>query len=113
FPYTTLFRSGRGGMGTVFKAVHAKLDKVVAVKVLSGRRWPDPEAVARFEREVRAVGRLDHPNIVRATDADDADGVPFLVMEFVDGENLAALVRRCGPRPLPEARGLIRQAAAG
>lgn len=104
---------GQGGMGTVFRAVHTKLDKVVAVKVLSGKRWADPSAVVRFEREMKAVGRLAHSNIVQATDADDADGVPFLVMEFVDGENLSALVRRTGPRPLAEACGLIRQAAAG
>ncbi len=104
---------GEGGMGTVFRAVHTKLDKVVAVKVLSGKRWNDPSAVIRFEREMKAVGRLAHPNIVQATDADAADGVPFLVMEFVDGENLSALVKRTGPRPLAEACGLIRQAAAG
>ena len=111
--YRLVEEVGHGGMGTVFKAVHAKLDKVVAVKVLSGKRWHDPAAVARFEREVKAVGRLSHPNIVQATDAGDADGVPFLVMEFVDGETLAALVRRGGPLPLSEACGLIRQAAAG
>ncbi len=104
---------GRGGMGVVFRAVHAKLDKVVAVKVLSGKRWHDPTAVSRFEREMRAVGRLGHPNIVQATDAGDAAGVPFLVMEFVDGQNLAALVKRDGPRSLAEAGELVRQAAAG
>jgi serine/threonine protein kinase/formylglycine-generating enzyme required for sulfatase activity len=111
--YRLMEKVGRGGMGMVFKAVHVKLDRVVAVKVLSGRRWQDPAAVARFEREMKAVGRLDHPNIVHATDAGDSDGVPFLVMEFVDGENLAALVRRRGPLPLAEACGLVRQAAAG
>src|SRR5262245_53476940 len=111
--YRLVEKVGHGGMGTVFKAIHVKLDKVVAVKVLSGRRWHDPEAVVRFEREMKAVGRLDHPNIVRATDADDSNGVPFLVMEYVDGENLASLVRRAGLLPLPDACGLIRQAAAG
>ena len=111
--YHLVAKVGQGGMGTVFRAVHTKLDKVVAVKVLSGRQWNDPSAVARFEREMKAVGRLAHPNIVQATDADDADGVPFLVMEFVDGENLSALVKRAGPRPLAEAVGLLRQAAAG
>ncbi len=104
---------GRGGMGAVFRAVHVKLGKTVAVKVLDGRRWRDPSAVARFEREMKAVGRLDHPNVVRATDAGDADGTPFLVMEFVDGETLSALVRRVGPLPLAVAAPLLRQAAAG
>lgn len=97
-------------MGTVYKAIHTKLDKVVALKVLSGKRWNDPSAVIRFEREMKVVGRLGHPNIVQAT---DADGVPFLVMEFVDGENLSIRVKWRGPLPLPEAIHLIRQAAAG
>ncbi|MFO0797590.1 MAG: bifunctional serine/threonine-protein kinase/formylglycine-generating enzyme family protein [Gemmataceae bacterium] len=104
---------GRGGMGTVFRAVHARLDKVVAVKVLTGRRWGDPDAAARFAREMKAVGRLAHPHVVQATDAGDADGVPFLVMEYVEGLTLSALVRRDGPRPVAEACDLVRQAAAG
>jgi serine/threonine protein kinase len=111
--YRLVENIGRGGMGTVFKAVHTKLDKVVAVKVLSGRRWHAPEAAVRFEREMKAVGRLDHPNIVKASDAGDADGVPYLVMEFVDGETLSALVRRGGPLPLSTACALVCQAAAG
>jgi eukaryotic-like serine/threonine-protein kinase len=111
--YRLVEHLGRGGMGTVFKAVHVKLDKVVALKVLAGRRWNDPEAVVRFEREMKVVGRLDHPNIVKASDAGDADGVPFLVMEFLDGETLSTLVQRGGPLPLFRACGLIRRAAAG
>jgi eukaryotic-like serine/threonine-protein kinase len=104
---------GRGGMGTVFRAVHTKLDKVVALKILSGKRWNDPAAVVRFEREMKAVGRLSHPHIVRATDAGDAGGIPFLVMELIDGDNLSALVRRSGPRPVAEAIAWVRQAAVG
>ncbi|HYH66356.1 MAG TPA: serine/threonine-protein kinase, partial [Urbifossiella sp.] len=111
--YRLVERVGKGGMGVVYKAVHAKLDKVVAVKVLSGRRWGDPAAAVRFAREMRAVGRLAHPNVVAATDAGEADGVPFLVMEYVEGETLSALVGRAGPRPAPEACALVRQAAAG
>jgi len=110
--YRLVEKIGQGGMGTVFKAIHTKLDKVVALKVLSGKRWNDPSAVIRFERIMKAVGRLAHPNIVQATDADDVDGVLFLVMEFVDGENLSAYVKRRGPLLLSEATQLIRQAAA-
>lgn len=104
---------GRGGMGAVFKAVHVKLDRVVAVKVLYGRKWPDNSAAERFAREMKAVGRLSHPNIVQATDAGEADGVPFLVMEYVDGVTLAALVKQRGPLPAAQACDLISQAAAG
>ena len=60
---------GRGGMGAVYKALHTKLNKVVALKVLPADRLKDPGAVQRFEREMQAVGQLDHPNIVRAMDA--------------------------------------------
>ena len=111
--YRLLEKIGQGGMGSVYKAVHTKLDKVVAVKVLYGKRWDDTSAVVRFAREMKVIGRLSHPNIVQATDADDADGTPFLVMEFLDGENLSAYVKRVGPRPLPEAVAIIRQAVAG
>ena len=104
---------GRGGMGRVYKALHTKLDKVVALKVLSRECMHKPTAVARFERERRAVGRLDHPNIVRATDAGEVDGVHFLVMEFVAGADLDALLRRVGPLDIADACELMRQTAVG
>jgi serine/threonine protein kinase len=111
--YQLLGRIGQGGMGTVCKAIHLRLAKTVAVKVLRWSRKNDPESIARFEREMRAVGRLDHPNIVRASDAGVADGVHFLVMEFVDGVDLSRLVRKAGPLPLTEACRYVIQAAAG
>jgi len=78
--YTLLAKLGEGGMGTVYKARHTRLDKVVALKVLPPERMRDAQAVARFEREMRAVGKLDHPHIVRAMDAGEVNGTRFLVM---------------------------------
>jgi serine/threonine protein kinase len=111
--YRLLEKIGEGGMGAVFKAVHLRLEKVVAVKLLLAGRADDPQAVARFRREMRAVGRLNHPHIVRATDAGEADGYHFLAMDFVEGIDLARLVKARGPLPVAAACELVRQAALG
>jgi serine/threonine protein kinase/formylglycine-generating enzyme required for sulfatase activity len=111
--YRLLEELGEGGMGTVYRAVHARLERVVAVKVLRRGRWADPASLTRFGREMKAVGRLRHPNIVHATDAGEADGVPYLVMELIDGRNLARVVKEDGPLPLAEACEAVRQAAVG
>jgi|GEM_PF-2084865 len=111
--YELLSLLGQGGMGAVYQARHRKLGKVVALKVLPGERLQDRHAVARFEREMRAVGQLDHPNIVAAHDAGEINGTHYLVMELVDGVDLATLVRQTGPLPVAEACELIRQAAQG
>ncbi|OYV89112.1 MAG: hypothetical protein B7Z73_07220, partial [Planctomycetia bacterium 21-64-5] len=111
--YAILEAIGRGGMGTVYRAVHTRLDKVVAIKVLSPHRLGDAAAVPRFEREMRAVGKLSHPNIVAATDAGEVGGALFLVMEFVDGIDLARLLKRRGPLGVAEACEIARQAAVG
>ena len=96
--YRLLEELGRGGMGRVYKALHTKLDRVVAVKVSAPRPRGRPAgAIDRFEREMKAVGRLAHPNIVQAYDAREIDGTPVLIMEFVDGLDLAEIVRRVGP----------------
>lgn len=112
-PYELGTEIGTGGMGSVYRATHSKLGRTVAVKVLHGRRLSQPDAIARFEREMKAVGQLEHPNIVRATDADEDDGVQYLVMEYLDGIDLSSLVRQHGPLPVPEACELVRQAAQG
>lgn len=109
--YRILSKLGSGGMGCVFKALHPVMDREVALKVISSRLLASREAVARFQREVRAVARLHHSNIVEAHDADSAGDVQFLVMEFVDGSDLAHLVRRDGALPADRAADYVRQAA--
>jgi serine/threonine protein kinase len=111
--YQLLEELGHGGMGTVYKALHTKLDRVVALKVVAKGRVDDARAIARFEREMKAIGRLDHPQIVRAHDAREIDGRPVLVMEFVEGLDLARLVGRTGRLRVPDACELARQVAVG
>jgi len=111
--YQVLEKLGEGGMGTVYKARHTRLDKLVAVKVLRREQMADPRSVARFEREMKAVGRVDHPHLVRAMDAREIDGTRFLVMEYVEGKNLAELVRHRGALRIPDACELARQVALG
>jgi serine/threonine protein kinase len=111
--YELLAKLGEGGMGAVYKALHTKLNKCVALKILPAGRLAEAQAVARFEREMKAVGRLSHPNIVAAHDAGEADGHHYLVTELVDGVDLSTLVHRCGPLPIAEACEMIRRAAEG
>ena len=111
--YQVIELAGVGGMGVVYKAQHPKLKRLVAIKLLPVHRWTGPAAVARFEREMEVIGALDHPNIVRASDAGDEAGMHFLVMDFVDGFDLSRLVRRTGPLPIADACEIIRQAAQG
>lgn len=111
--YRLLQQIGAGGMGTVYRAEHLHLKKPVAVKLVSPNRLADETVLARFRREMEVVGRLDHPNIVRATDAGETDSIHYLVMEFIDGLNLTQIVKRCGPLPVAESCELIRQAALG
>jgi serine/threonine protein kinase len=103
----------QGGMGTVYKALHVLLMKVVALKVLPAQQGSGGDAIARFQREMKAVGRLNHTNIVQASDAGEVDGAHYLVMEFVEGIDLSSLIASRGPLPLPEACELVRQAALG
>lgn len=112
-PYRLLEKLGQGGMGTVFKALHVRLEKVVALKVLSANRTSSAESVSRFAREMKAVGKLDHPHIVRAMDAGEADGTHYLVMEYVEGIDFSELLKRVGRLPIADACELIRQAALG
>src|SRR5262249_44788926 len=106
-------RLGQGGMGAVVKAIHLPLNRIVAFKVLPPDRLHDAEAVARFAREIKAVGSLHHPNIIQGTDAGEADGIHFLVMELVDGINLSDLVLRRRPLSIAGSCELIAEAAIG
>jgi serine/threonine protein kinase len=111
--YEILDLIGSGGMGLVFRAVHRRMDRVVALKVLSQETTASLDAVQRFQREVKAGAKLTHPNIVTAYDAGEHDGVHYLVMEYIDGITLARRVRGYGPLPLAEAVDCILQAARG
>ena len=104
---------GDGGMGVVYRAWHTQLDRAVALKLLPKDQLGHPEAVARFRQEMKAVGRLDHPNLVKAHDAGEENGVPFLAMEFLEGLDASRVVHRLGPLPCADACELVRQAAEG
>ncbi len=111
--YTIVDRIGAGGMGQVFKALHRRMDRTVAIKTLPTATMKDAAAVARFEREVKAAAKLRHPNVVAADDAGYANGVHFLVMEYVEGQDLSALVKKTGPFSVSKAVNYILQAAKG
>jgi predicted Ser/Thr protein kinase len=93
-PYCVLDVIGHGGMATVYKAMQPELDRVVAVKVLLPAFANDAGFRARFEREARMIARLRHPHIVGIYGADEEAGMPYLVMEYLDGPNLQAELRR-------------------
>lgn len=111
--YEILDRLGAGGMGTVFKARHRRMKRVVALKVLSRQAAASEKFVGRFQREVETIARLSHPNIVMAFDADEGEAGPFLVMEFVNGQDLTSEVEKAGPLSAADAVDRILQAARG
>ncbi|HZZ70887.1 MAG TPA: protein kinase [Pirellulales bacterium] len=111
--YVIVDKLGEGGMGVVFKANHRRMKRTVALKVLPADLTNSADAIARFHREVEAAAKLTHPNIAAAYDADEAGGVHFLVMEYVDGLNLSQLVKQSGPLPLGAALNYVLQAARG
>ncbi len=112
-PYLVKAQLRQGGMGTVYQALHPKLQRMVAIKVLPRFRTHDAATTARFEREMQALGGLSHRNIVAATDAGEVDGMQYLVMEYVDGIDLSTLARRVGPLAVADACEVVRQAATG
>jgi formylglycine-generating enzyme required for sulfatase activity len=104
---------GRGGMGVIYLAQHRVLDKPFALKVINSAALNSAEALARFHAEARAAAKLDHPNIARTHDADQAGDLHFLVMEFIEGHSLAQLLARKGRLPVASACRCVRQAALG
>jgi len=111
--YLILDKIGAGGMGQVYKAEHRRMKRIVAIKMLPRSMMKDAAAAARFQREVEAAARLQHPNIVAAHDADESHGIHFLVMEYVEGSDLSALVKKNGPFAPAKAVDYITQAARG
>ena len=110
---TILGKIGEGGMGQVFKARHCRLDRMVAVKVLSADTMDSDEAVKRFRQEVRVAAKLSHANIVTTHDAGEQDGQQFMVMEYVEGRDLATVIKSQGPLPIAQAIDCVLQAARG
>lgn len=111
--YRILSKLGGGGMGTVYRAVHERMGREVALKVLRPEIQSNPALIQRFDREVRAAARLTHPNIVTALDARQHEGLHFLVTELVEGSDLDHYVRREGPLSVAQAVDVLRQAALG
>ena len=95
--YRVVARLGAGGMGVVYRVEHLHLGKMAAMKVLTPDGAAQPEMVRRFRNEAQAVSKLDHPNIVQTFDFGQCDGALYLVMEYINGEDLSALIRREGP----------------
>jgi serine/threonine-protein kinase len=111
--YKLLDHLGSGGMSHVYLAEHVLMQRRVAIKVLPKNRVKDSSYLARFHREAQAVAALDHRNIVRAYDVDHEEDVHFLVMEYVEGRDLQAIVRDSGPLDYARATEYVRQAAEG
>jgi Tol biopolymer transport system component len=108
--YEILAELGRGGMGEVYRARDSKLERDVAIKVLPASVAADPERLARFEREAKTLASLNHPNIAHIYGVEGTGTAPCLVMELVEGEDLAAHIAR-GPMPLADVLPIARQIA--
>src|SRR5882724_2850251 len=104
---------GRGGMGEVYRADDLTLDQPVALKFLPEGTAGDPARLAQFHNELRVARQVSHKNVCRLYDLGDADGRRFLTMEYVDGEDLASLLRRIGRIPQDKAVDIARQLCAG
>src|SRR5215470_3683082 len=111
--YRIVAALGKGGMGEVYRADDLTLGQSVALKFLPADLARDPDRLARLRAEVRTARQVSHPHVCRIYDIGEADGQPFLTMEYIDGEDLAALLRRIGR--LPEEKGveLARQLCLG
>jgi serine/threonine-protein kinase len=112
-PYQITDYLGKGGVSQVFKAFHTGRNCIVALKVIHQELLAKPEAVARFQREMRIVTQLSHPNIVQAFDDVPIGVTHFYAMEFIEGTDLSKLVQLNGPLPVDQACDMIRQVALG
>src|SRR6202790_2031908 len=97
-PYEILSNIGAGGMGEVYRAKDTRLDRIVAIKVLPPHLADRAELRERFEREAKAISSLNHPHICALYDVGHQDGIEYLVMEYLEGETLAARIEK-GPLP--------------
>ena len=110
-PYEIESALGAGGMGEVYRALDTRLDRIVAIKVLPDTLATDPQFRERFDREARAISQLDHPHICSLYDVGEERGTSFLVMQYLEGDTLAARLEK-GPLPLNEALVLAAQIAS-
>src|SRR5262245_47037682 len=95
---------GAGGMGVVYAATHLRLRQACAIKLLNERALQSPEIVSRFEREARAAATLKNEHVVQVLDVDGTpEGLPYMVMEFLEGRDLATVLETSGPLPITEA----------
>src|SRR3954454_7763928 len=112
--YTLVRLLGRGGMGVVYEARHAKLSRRFAIKFLLPELAANRDLLRRFENEAKAAGGLEHPNLAAVTDFGTAsDGAPYIVMEFLEGDDCSKLLKRRGPLPVPRAANIVAQACRG
>jgi serine/threonine-protein kinase len=112
-PFVVLDKLGEGGMGKVFKSRDVRSGRVAAVKVVRPHLLSNPIVRGRYEREVKAALTLRHPNIAAAYEAGEVAGKVYLALEFVDGIDLARMVKTFGILPVPEACEYLRQACLG
>src|SRR5436305_2753250 len=111
--YRIIALLGKGGMGEVYRADDLTLGQAVALKFLPDEAARDEGLLERFRNEVRIARRVSHPNVCRVYDVGDVDGQTFFTMEYVDGEDLASLLRRIGRLPPDKALDIARQLCAG
>lgn len=111
--YRIMEKIGSGGMGIVYLAEHEKLKRRVAIKILPDDKMRDKLSLERFYREARAAAALDHPNIVKAFDVSDHQGMHYLVMEYIDGTNLQKYLDTKGPLPWKTAINIVIQSCKG
>lgn len=113
--YKLLELLGQGGMGRVYLAEQISMERLVAVKLINGQKnkKQQEQAMARFRREAKAVAALRHPNIIQAFDYADEHGIPYIVMEYVEGIDTARIVHKFGPIPYQIAAEYGRQSAEG
>lgn len=111
--YRLLELLGSGGMAVVYKGVDVILHRPVAVKILREAYAGDPAFLARFQREARSAARLDHPNVVTVYDVGQDGNLHYIVMEYVEGEDLKSLIRRTGRLSVEQAVDIAYQIAAG
>ena len=111
--YRVLGRLGVGGMATVYLAEDSSLGRKVALKVMAERYAEDGEFVERFRREAQAAARLNHPNIIAVYDRGEADGRPYIAMEYLQGRTLKQVIQKEGPLPPERAIAIAMQVLAG